>query len=101
LNLFKGISQYGRSGNDSNYNFGERWLISEYEDNTKVSEVYGYILRHYKSYGYGPTVREIARAVKLSSPSTVQYHLNTLERYKCISRSKKSSRTIIPLIDAG
>jgi len=97
---FKGMSQNGRSADDSNYNFGERWLISEYEDNTKVSEVYEYILNHYKSFGYGPTVREIAGAVGLNSTSTVQYHLKTLEKYKCISKRNNSGRTIIPLIDA-
>ena len=99
MGLFKGKSQTGRSGWDNNYNFGLRWLIEEYKKETMVSKVYGVILKHYKQYGFGPSVREIAAAVNVKSTSTVHYHLKTLETYKCIARSKNISRGIVPLVD--
>src|SRR3977135_2947275 len=43
---------------------------------------------------YPPTVREIGEAVGLSSSSTVQNHLNTLERKGYIRRDPTKSRTI-------
>lgn len=44
--------------------------------------------------GYGPTVREICQGVGLSSPSTVQVHLNALERKGMINRDSQKSRSI-------
>src|SRR5260370_17582006 len=47
-----------------------------------------------KIRSYPPTVREIGEAVGLSSSSTVQNHLNTLERMGYIRRDPTKSRTI-------
>src|SRR5260370_35689185 len=47
-----------------------------------------------KIRSYPPTVREIGEAVGLSSGSTVQNHLNTLERKGYIRRDPTKSRTI-------
>ena len=41
--------------------------------------VYEFIESYIHEKGFGPTVREIAEAVNLSSPSTVHVHLKTLE----------------------
>jgi repressor LexA len=43
---------------------------------------------------YTPTVREIARGCNISTPSLVQYHLNTLEEEGHIRRDPKVFRSI-------
>lgn len=43
---------------------------------------------------YTPTVREIARGCKISTPSVVQYHLNMLEEQGHIRRDPKVFRSI-------
>jgi repressor LexA len=44
--------------------------------------------------GYAPTVRDIARGCDISTPSVVQYHLNTLERQGHIRRDPEVFRSI-------
>jgi repressor LexA len=44
--------------------------------------------------GYAPTVRDIARGCNISTPSVVQYHLNTLERQGYIRRDPEVFRSI-------
>ena len=44
--------------------------------------------------GYGPTVREVCKALGLSSPSTVHVHLRELERKGFIKRDPLKSRSI-------
>lgn len=44
--------------------------------------------------GYVPAVREICSAIGLSSPSTVQVHLNSLEKQGYIHRDAQKSRSI-------
>lgn len=44
--------------------------------------------------GYVPAVREICAAIGLSSPSTVQVHLNSLEENGYIHRDAQKSRSI-------
>jgi repressor LexA len=44
--------------------------------------------------GYAPTVRDIARGCNISTPSVVQYHLNTLEREGYIRRDPEVFRSI-------
>ncbi|MEV6005657.1 hypothetical protein AB0M29_02515 [Streptomyces sp. NPDC051976] len=44
-------------------------------------------------YGYPPTVREIAAAVGLSSPSSVVHHLRAMERKGVLSHRPGHSRT--------
>ncbi len=44
--------------------------------------------------GYVPAVREICTAIGLSSPSTVQVHLNSLEKRGFIHRDAQKSRSI-------
>ena len=60
----------------------------------KQRQILSFINASISSRGYSPSVREIARAVHLSSPSTVQRHLNILEEAGCIRREKGSSRSI-------
>ena len=57
-------------------------------------EILEYLRFRQKIRSYPPTVREIGEAVGLSSSSTVQNHLNTLERKGYIRRDPTKSRTI-------
>lgn len=56
--------------------------------------VYEFIESYIQEKGFGPTVREIAEAVHLSSPSTVHVHLKTLEEKGYIERDPLKSRSI-------
>ena len=56
--------------------------------------VYEFIESYIQEKGFGPTVREIAEAVNLSSPSTVHVHLKTLEEKGYIVRDPLKSRSI-------
>ena len=60
----------------------------------KQRQVYEFLRDFQRRNGYPPSVREIANAVRLSSTSTVQLHLNTLERLGYISRSDGKMRSI-------
>ena len=63
---------------------------------TRQKSVYEFIESYILQKGYGPTVREIAEAVHLSSPSTVHVHLKTLEEKGYIVRDPLKSRSISP-----
>jgi repressor LexA len=52
-------------------------------------------------HGYPPTVREIGRAVDISSTSVVDYNLNILEKAGIIKRDREISRGIDLIVDAG
>lgn len=60
----------------------------------RQQSVYDYIESYIAQKGFGPTVREIAEAVHLSSPSTVHVHLKTLEEKGYIVRDQRKSRSI-------
>ncbi len=49
---------------------------------------------HIARRGYPPTVRELAQAVGLRTPSAVHYHLDRLERLGMIERAPGRSRAI-------
>ncbi|MDP9326354.1 MAG: transcriptional repressor LexA [Candidatus Dormibacteraeota bacterium] len=57
-------------------------------------EILDYLKQMLKEKAYPPTVREIGLAIGLSSSSTVQNHLNTLERKGYIHRDPAKSRAI-------
>ncbi len=61
---------------------------------SRQREILEYLKFRNKIRSYPPTVREIGEAVGLSSSSTVQNHLNTLERKGYIRRDPTKSRTI-------
>ena len=44
----------------------------------KQQQIYDFILSFSDEHGYPPSVREIAHAVNLRSPSTVHFHLKGL-----------------------
>ncbi|MCD7965610.1 MAG: transcriptional repressor LexA [Clostridiaceae bacterium] len=60
----------------------------------KQAEILEYIKKTLLKRGYSPAVRDICKAVGLSSPSSVQNHLNTLEEKGYIRKSPLHPRTI-------
>ncbi|MEG1661877.1 MAG: transcriptional repressor LexA [Clostridiales bacterium] len=62
--------------------------------NSRQAAILDYIKRTIREKGYPPSVREIGVAIGLSSPSTVQLHLNTLEKKGYIQRGKSKKRAI-------
>ena len=60
----------------------------------KQYQIFKFIVDTIKNIGYPPSVREIAKAVSLSSSATVHSHLKKLEELGYIRRSKGSSRAI-------
>src|SRR5438128_8394576 len=61
---------------------------------SRQREILEYLRFRQKIRAYPPTVREIGLAIGLSSSSTVQNHLNTLERKGYIKRDPAKSRAI-------
>lgn len=53
-----------------------------------------YVKEYIVSHGYPPTVREIAEAIDVSSPATVQAHLDRLEDKGYIKKGSNKNRTI-------
>jgi repressor LexA len=62
--------------------------------NPRQRQILDFLREHSRDHSYPPTVREIGRAVGLSSSSTVQNHLNTLETRGYITRDPAKSRTV-------
>lgn len=60
----------------------------------KQQRIYDYILDFTADKGYPPSVREIAAAVGLKSPSTVHFHLKALEEAGAINRGSGKTRAI-------
>ena len=65
-------------------------MTDELSDSARV--VYAAIIKHFRTYGYSPSIREICVDVGLSSPSTVYKHLNKLESAGKIHRIGPSHR---------
>lgn len=65
--------------------------------NTKQKQVLDFIISYMEENYRCPSVREIGAAVGLSSSSTVQSHLNTLERFGYIKRDTNKNRAITVL----
>lgn len=66
----------------------------------RQAQILEYIRHVTRTRSYPPSVREIGEAVGLSSSSTVQNHLNQLERRGLIRRDPSKSRTV-QLVEAG
>ncbi|MGH3691421.1 MAG: transcriptional repressor LexA [Microbacterium sp.] len=57
-------------------------------------EIFDFIRRYLRKYGYPPTVREIGQALGLHSPSTVHAHLAKLEQIGMLRRDPSKPRAI-------
>ena len=60
----------------------------------KQQQIYDYILEFSQDHGYPPSVREIAQAVDLKSPSTVHFHLKGLREAGLITQAEGKTRAI-------
>ena len=60
----------------------------------RQQQIYDFICSEVASKGYPPSVREIADAVGLRSPSTVHVHLQVLEDRGYIKRNLSKSRAL-------
>lgn len=65
----------------------------------RQQEIFDFIRRYLKKYGYPPTVREIGKAVGLTSSSTVHAHLSNLEKVGLLRRDPTKPRAIELLVD--
>ena len=63
-----------------------------------IEQVYEYICRYWKQFGYGPTLSEISQACYMSKPNLYRY-LDRLESQKRISREPGKARSIKLLED--
>jgi len=61
----------------------------------RATQILDFIREELQTKGYAPTVREICREVGLKSPRSVQLHLETLERHGYITRTHRTSRSIL------
>lgn len=60
----------------------------------RQQQIYDFIRAYQKEKGYPPSVREMAAAVGLSSPSTVHAHLSALEDHGLIKRDATKPRAL-------
>ena len=65
----------------------------------KQNAVLDFLKKSIANDGFPPTVREICKGIGLSSPATVQVHLNTLEEKGYIKRGDSKNRAIELLVD--
>ncbi len=66
---------------------------------SRQKEILEYLQQHLKLHGYPPSIREIGKAVGLSSSSTVHTHLKLLEDKGWIRRDPTKPRAIEILVD--
>ena len=68
----------------------------------KQQEIYDFILSFTNEHGYPPSVREIGAAVGLKSPSTVHFHMKSLEEAGVIVKAEGKTRAIsLPGVPMG
>ncbi len=65
----------------------------------RQQEIFEYIKKYSAKYGYPPTVRDIGKAIGLTSSSTVHAHLANLEKIGLLRRDPSKPRAIELLVD--
>ncbi len=65
----------------------------------KQLEVLDYIKKYQAKYKFPPSIREICRAINLSSPATVHVHVNNLVDKGYLKRCDNGNRTLELLVD--
>jgi len=65
----------------------------------KQNEVLDFLKKYTAEHGFPPAVREIGEALGMSSPATVQAHLNHLKEAGVIKNSSNKFRTIEILVE--
>ena len=67
------------------------------EISSRRLQIIDYLIETTQECGYPPSMREIAKAVGLKSPSTVLFHLRVLEKAGLIERTPSLNRAIRPV----
>src|SRR3954449_3554943 len=65
----------------------------------RQKEIFDFIKRYSAQHGYPPTVRDIGKAIGLTSSSTVHAHLANLEKIGLLRRDPSKPRAIEVLVD--
>ena len=65
----------------------------------RQNEILTYIKEYIVSHGFPPTVREIGKALDVSSPATIHAHLANLQRKGVIKKDGSKNRAIELLVD--
>lgn len=65
----------------------------------RQQEIYDFIKRYSAKHGYPPTVRDIGKAIGLTSSSTVHAHLANLEKIGLLKRDPSKPRAIELLVE--
>lgn len=65
----------------------------------RQSDALDFIKSYIVAHGYPPTVREIAQSIGVSSPATVQAHLDCLANKGYIKKGNNKNRTIELMVD--
>src|SRR5215218_7997627 len=58
----------------------------------RQQEIFDFVKRYVGEHGYPPTVRDIGKAIGLTSSSTVHAHLGNLERLAAAARPDQATR---------
>lgn len=65
----------------------------------RQEDVLNYVKGYIVSHGYPPTIREIGRALDISSPATIHAHLSNLEQKGFIRKENSKNRAIELLVE--
>src|SRR5918992_3208698 len=65
----------------------------------RQQEIFDFIKRYAGEHGYPPTVRDIGKAIGLTSSSTVHTHLSNLEKIGLVRRDPSKPRALELLVD--
>ena len=65
----------------------------------RQDEILNYMKEYIVSHGFPPTVREIGKALGVSSPATIHAHLANLERKGIIKKDGSKNRAIELLVE--
>ncbi len=65
----------------------------------RQQEIFDFVKRYRGEHGYPPTVRDIGKAIGLTSSSTVHAHLANLEKLGVLRRDPSKPRAIEVLVD--
>jgi repressor LexA len=65
----------------------------------RQQEIFDFVKRYSAKHGYPPTVRDIGKAIGLTSSSTVHAHLANLEKLGMLRRDPSKPRAIELLVD--
>ena len=68
------------------------------ELNLRQEEILDKIKRFIAENGYPPTVRELCKIMNMSSPASIQYHIENLEKKGYIKKKNSKTRTMELLV---